>query len=196
MYKHTHPAFPRRSKGGGRGSYFKDKVKLLLPFPDGVCQSFCLSDAILNIRVERSGVMCVCACVQKSLAFLFFREKECWHKASHYGRSRRLECWSASPGLFHFICTVMSLVTAVSWELKVKPHKGRNAGKKGGKVNTKEGKTDKPPNVHLKTCEHFGTRGAIKRNFFGGGGLLSLSSSLCRTLSKRAPSCIELWKET
>lgn len=170
MYKHTHPAFPRRSKGGGgRGSYFKDKVKLLLPFPDGVCQSFCLSDAILNIRVERSGVMCVCACVQKSLAFLFFREKECWHKASHYGRSRRLECWSASPGLFHFICTVMSLVTAVSWELKVKPHKGRNAGKKGGKVNTKEGKTDKPPNVHLKTCEHFGTRGAIKRNFFGGG---------------------------
>lgn len=86
----------------------------------------------------------------------------------------------------------MSLVTAVSWELKVKPHKGRNAGKKGGKVNTKEGKTDKPPNVHLKTCEHFGTRGAIKRNFFGGGVLLSLSSSLCRTLSKRAPSCIEL----
>lgn len=161
--------FPEEVRGGGRGSYFKDKVKLLLPFPDGVCQSFCLSDAILNIRVERSGVMCVCACVQKSLAFLFFREKECWHKASHYGRSRRLECWSASPGLFHFICTVMSLVTAVSWELKVKPHKGRNAGKKGGKVNTKEGKTDKPPNVHLKTCEHFGTRGAIKRNFFGGG---------------------------
>lgn len=63
----------------------------------------------------------------------------------------------------------MSLVTAVSRELKVKPHKGRNAGKKGGKVNTKEGKTDKPPNVHLKTCEHFGMRGAIKRNFFGGG---------------------------
>lgn len=68
MYKHTHPAFPRRSKGGERrGSYFKDKVKLLLPFPDGVCQSFCLSDAILNIRVERSGVMCVCVCVCRSL---------------------------------------------------------------------------------------------------------------------------------
>lgn len=109
--------------------------------------------------------MCVHACVQKSLAFfLFFREKECWHKASHYGRSRRLECRSATPGLFHFICTVMSLVTAVSRELKVKPHKGRNAGKKGGKVNTKE--ANKSPNVHLKTYEHFGTRGAIKRNFF------------------------------
>lgn len=85
----------------------------------------------------------------------------------------------------------MSLVTAVSRELKVKPHKGRNAGKKGGKVNTKEGKTDNSPNVHLKTCEHFGTRGAIKRNFFF-FGLLSLSSSLRRTLSKRAPSCFEL----
>lgn len=58
----------------------------------------------------------------------------------------------------------MSLVTAVSRELKVKPHKGRNAGKKGGKVNTKE--ANKSPNVHLKTYEHFGTRGAIKRNFF------------------------------
>lgn len=102
--------------GKTRRSCFKDNIELFSPLPDGVCQGFCLSDAVLNIGVKRRGggglCVCLCMCVQKSPGFLFFREKECWHEASHQGRRRRSECSSAAPGLFHFICSVMSLVTA------------------------------------------------------------------------------------
>ena len=60
-------------RGGLRGSCFKDNVRLFLPLPDGVCQGFCLSDAVLNIKLKGGGcAACMCACVRKSLQVFFF----------------------------------------------------------------------------------------------------------------------------
>lgn len=90
--------------------------------------------------------VCVRASVQKPSVFVFFSRRRTLAQ-------RRLECSSAALGLFHFICSVMSLVTAV---------RGREIGlgssklshREGGKA-AKEGGRGEEKNIQANKVEHF-----------------------------------------
>lgn len=98
----------------------------------------------------------VCMCVQKSVFFLFFRKKECWHKASHRGRSRKLDCSSRFVS-FHLLCNESCSAARgrerdlTEW-FKVKPQEGREKerGRRredGREWKERQGKAHKPTSL-------------------------------------------------